>query len=766
MKFLLVLSLLITLLAPVTSLKARAVSPPERWRSIRTNNLFLVGNAEEEELRQAAIWLEFFHSSFARLISRTVVDPTVPTTVIVFKNDAAFIPFKPLYQGRPANVAGYFQPGRDVNYIAMSLERRGRNPLSTAFHEYVHLHLMNNFPGTPLWLNEGVAEFYGSIVGDDGNAILGNPQLHYLRLLRAQGVLPLNTLFAIDHSSPHYNEQDKSGVFYAQSWALVHYLMMGDGGKRGQQFRRFLSLASQGESMEKALQNAFGLNVAAIERGFVEYLRNGDVPSERLDVGNGGPQSSIAMQRTSVSEAEANFYLGDLLAHIHRDETAEKYFKQAIALDSSFIPSYASLGLLCMRQNRLAEARKHLERAASTPQSYLVHYFYAYLLSRDGLTEGGNVRESSASTAQTMRDQLGRVIKVAPEFADAYYLLAWVNVATSASSEQKLEESLGLVKRAQRLAPERLGYGLLLAEIYRLRGEKELARQVLDPLTRQNSNAGLRDDAQDLLDSLEGKTVSSTTRRSSNVSASALPGLSLPQSSVSGSMLGGAGGGPSIRDGRTIDRSGSIPSVDEVFARFADAVGESKLLSVINSRTAKGSIDVIGISRGGSFEIYAKAPGKTLTVTRTPTFGESKLGFNGRAKWTQFASRNPRLGAAELGGLEWIARVSNPASLKMHYSKIALLGKSNIGFREVYLVELQSVTGPAEQLYLDVSTHLPVRVNASGLEIYFDDWRELDGVKCPFSITQSSSGLTLKVTLQEVKHNVAVDDALFEKPVR
>src|SRR6185369_1918605 len=113
----------------------------EAWRSVRTNNLFVIGNADAEKLRQVAAWLEFFHSSFARLVSRNVLNSSVPTTVVIFRDDASFLPFKPLYQGRPANIAGFFQPGEDVNYIAISLDPGERYPYSTAFHEYVHLHL-------------------------------------------------------------------------------------------------------------------------------------------------------------------------------------------------------------------------------------------------------------------------------------------------------------------------------------------------------------------------------------------------------------------------------------------------------------------------------------------------------------------------------------------------------------------------------------------------------------------------------------------------
>src|SRR6185503_17423399 len=165
---------------------------------------------------------------FARLISRNVIDASVPTTVIIFRDQASFHPFKPLYQGRPASLSGYFQPGDDVNYIAIALDPNDRDPYGTAFHEYVHLHLNNNIPGAPLWLNEGLAELYGSLQFSGNNAVLGAPIYPFIRFVREDGLIPLKTFFSIDTSSPHYNESDKNGVFYGQSWALVHYLMLGD----------------------------------------------------------------------------------------------------------------------------------------------------------------------------------------------------------------------------------------------------------------------------------------------------------------------------------------------------------------------------------------------------------------------------------------------------------------------------------------------------------------------------------------------------------
>src|SRR5215208_3116913 len=105
--------------------KPRPLPPPQTrdtWRSVRTNHLFVIGNADAEKLRQVAAWLEFFHSAFGRLVSRNVLDSPVPTTVIIFRDDASFTPFKPLYQGRTVDLAGFFIPGDDVNYIALSLD--------------------------------------------------------------------------------------------------------------------------------------------------------------------------------------------------------------------------------------------------------------------------------------------------------------------------------------------------------------------------------------------------------------------------------------------------------------------------------------------------------------------------------------------------------------------------------------------------------------------------------------------------------------------
>ena len=736
----------------------------DNWRSVRTNHLFVIGNAEAEKLRQVAVWLEFFHRAFGRIVSRNVIDSSVPTTVIVFRDDASFRPFKPLYQGRPANLAGFFQPGDDVNYIAISLDPGDRDPFSTAFHEYVHLHVRDNIPGAPLWLNEGLAELYGSLQFSSGEALLGVP-LPYARYLRQHELLPLTTLFSIGSNSEHYNEDDKTGIFYGQSWALVHYLMLGDR-NRQDQFKSFLNRISQGETSAKALEGAFGASLDVIEQEFNAYVRRGDYAPQRLG-GVDDPQTTAytAMQRMSLSEGEANYYLGDLLLHIGREGDAERYFKQAIAIEPAFVPAHEALGILSVHQRRYADAKKYLEKAVSSSQNHMVHYFYAYVLSREGVSPTGRISGYPRESAAVMRQHLLRSIKLAPNHSPSHYLLAVVNFV----ADERLDEALEMIQRARQLAPSRTSYALLHAQIHMRRSDAAAARQILEPLTR-DSDQSVRTEAQDLLESLSG-TAGSNQSNSARAGAISSSMIAEPVNTTGTSrMLGGESTGVLINDGRTIQSSGSLPTVDEVLNKYVEAMGGAKAINAVTSRVTKGTVDLVGVSRGGSFEIYELAPNKTLSVMQAHPIGTIKLGFNGRSGWAHTVAGLRTLKGLELASVQRHSDFYGLVRLKNNYPKLALAGKSKIGFRDVYVVDLQPAAGPVERLYLDAETYLPVRLNTvktngritAPVEVYYDDWREIDGIKFPFSISESFPKLTFTLNIKEIRHNVTLDARMFE----
>src|SRR5262245_5260630 len=93
------------------------VEAADKWLSVESKNFLLVGNASEAQIRRVGRTLEQFREGFATIFPAVKNQSPIGTTIVVFKDDTSFKPFKPLYEGKPANLSGYFQSARDVNFI-------------------------------------------------------------------------------------------------------------------------------------------------------------------------------------------------------------------------------------------------------------------------------------------------------------------------------------------------------------------------------------------------------------------------------------------------------------------------------------------------------------------------------------------------------------------------------------------------------------------------------------------------------------------------
>ena len=99
----------------------------------------------------------------------------------------------------------------DKNYILLRLDAQGDLSIRHRLPcEYTHFMMRNASEWMPLWLNEGLAEFYQNSDIQDKEVLLGQASPEDILYLRQNRLLPLATLFKVDYSSPYYHQEQKA----------------------------------------------------------------------------------------------------------------------------------------------------------------------------------------------------------------------------------------------------------------------------------------------------------------------------------------------------------------------------------------------------------------------------------------------------------------------------------------------------------------------------------------------------------------------------
>jgi photosynthetic reaction center cytochrome c subunit len=215
-----------------------------------------------------------------------------------------------------------------------------------------------------------------------------------------------------------------------------------------------------------------------------------------------------------------------------------------------------------------------------------------------------------------------------------------------------------------------------------------------------------------------------------------------------------------------------LPSVEEILDRYVRAVGGAQAIEKITSRVLKGSrmgADGVLVPE----EVYAKAPNKMLTVTSYPKV-VFRTGFNGTKGWARSSQGEGRdLNDEMQAQLKREALFYKETRLKELYSKMTVPGRTTIGEREAFIIEATPAGGGIpEKLYFDAQTGLLVRTYTEAKTVVgqypaqtdYEDYREVDGVKLPFTIRWSIPGRVWGRKITEVKQNVPLDDAQFDLP--
>ena len=477
----------LVLIAAAAAAWALATAPlpaAPRWREVRTPNFLVVGDASAGIMKRIAAKFEQFHGVMSALTSRAAVSGAVPTVVLVFAGERSFQPFMPLRDGRRVEVDGVFWGGRDVNYVGINAEH-GERAYPIVFHELTHLMTANMRIRPPLWVVEGLAEYYSTFeVRSTTEVLLGRPITAHRQSLRNQ-LIALPEFLAVDHQSSIYTEGPRRSLFYAQSWALVH-LLLGAPDTRGR-MGRFLHALDSGAAQEHALRETFGLDLPTLQERLISYVRVFSVPAVIATLRT--PITETSFTATELPEGAALTHAGRTLLRQGRLDEAEERLRAALAAVPNLALAHASIAQLRLQQRRADEAWPHLEAAAAGAEDFFDHYLTA-VATKDYVDAG----VEDAGRRRLAMSRVGAAARAAaaarPDVAEA-----WQMAAESALQGGDLDEAARAAERAVALAPGQEEYRFLMADVLSRRGDFRQARALLGELIGRGQTPASREAA-------------------------------------------------------------------------------------------------------------------------------------------------------------------------------------------------------------------------------------------------------------------------------
>ena len=479
------------LLGIVLGAAASADAAP-KWTVVRSESLIVMGDQPASTLRDVAQQLEQFRVVVGGLLKNAQRAASLPTTVYVFGSHRAMEAFVPLRNGKPLQVGGYFQHDETFNTIVLSMENFDEDA-AIVFHEYAHLLVRNAIRWLPTWLNEGLAEYYSTFaIQSDGRTVLiGRPVQRHVAEVRLK-FIPLRELLEVTEASPLYNEGSRRSIFYAESWALVHYLLMAV--PNGAAIvNTYAGSMAAGDSIDAAFAAAFGKSIADVQRELNQYLIRPTFKSMRYILTDRIEIAPLGAART-MSEGETGGWLGDLQRRIGRTEEARARIEAAVGADPAAASPHVALGLLRLAQGRTADAWPELGKAAAVaPEDFTSQFVYAISLLREVAKD-----QYDDDMVIRARAALMKAAALNPSSADTNAWLAYADMQDSAT----LGEALSAITRAIALAPGRLEFRLRYADIAILRGAIDTAKPMLIDLAAARIDPVIRDAARKRLDTI------------------------------------------------------------------------------------------------------------------------------------------------------------------------------------------------------------------------------------------------------------------------
>ena len=517
---------------------------------MRSPNFTVISNAGEKEARKIADQFEQFRELFHGTFPKLRVDLGKPLIIFAVKNEDSLRQMLPGYwevKGR-VHPAGLYAPGEERHFVAVRTDVENDNPYEIVYHEYTHAIMNLNFRGLPVWLGEGLAEFYGNSTIRDKDVQIGKISPYHLQVLRQERLIPIEALLLADAQSPFYNEQNHASMFYAESWAIVHYLMLDPEARKRQLLTTFLSAWDASENQVEAAQKTFG-DLKKFGAAMESYARQQTFYMATVKTSiHGDPKgySSRVLAPAEVDAERALFYV-----HTQRPKEAIAAVDEALRAEPNLPLAHEAQGLLAYSQQEFLPAEAAFARAIELNTS---NYFPYYFAVEARLRRGFPTEED----APKLIASLEKTIQMNPQFAPAYAALSSIYCV----KPETRDKAFAAGRNAIELEPGNLAYAASYAYVLVNAGKTAEAKTLAARIQEAVKTSVERENVQQLLSAIASREeydrrAAEIAERASHQASVAVVTLGKPE----------GGSGNNRAPGATAAREDTVPSAPSAASR-------------------------------------------------------------------------------------------------------------------------------------------------------------------------------------------------------
>lgn len=423
----------------VLSLSAAQQEPlpavDDKWKHYQSANFELYSHGGEQPSRSLLHDLETLRGIFIERF-KFVERARTSVTVFLFRTDEEFKAYGSDRWSKDHRFSGFYLEAADRATIVVAPSDDEDWARRLIFHEYIH-HLFRSFEmEPPIWYNEGMAELLGGIVPGEKLVEIGHPQMGRLITLSREKLMPLETLFAVDHESAIYRSNDHTGLFYAQSWALLHYWYFGQSDISKEAVARFIRVAGDRKAVESVdlkefFRTCFGMDYRQMEKRLERYVDGGSYRYGREKAPTLAPAKSYAMR--PLSRDEIRLRLAELALRTNQTPMAKFLLLDAAAKPKPDPRIFEVLGAHALTEGDRTVVQERWEQAiAAGSTNGAIFREVGLMESKLWLDDFNYDFRLPLELSTRLRDRLKRAIAHEPEQTAAYEKLAWVEAFSEA----------------------------------------------------------------------------------------------------------------------------------------------------------------------------------------------------------------------------------------------------------------------------------------------------------------------------------------------